>query len=71
MNSDETLKLIPKELENNSEFKQENIIASELEGTAKIRLEVIQSLLEPCDRVTYGERLRSGAQKLGISVRSV
>ncbi len=71
MNSDKTLELISKELESDSGTKQKNIIASELEGTAKIRLEVIQSLLEPCDRVTYGEILRSGVQKLGISVRSV
>ncbi|ELS02928.1 Mu transposase/integrase [Xenococcus sp. PCC 7305] len=71
MNNNKTLELISKELASNSDTKQENIIASELEGIAKIRLEVIQSLLEPCDRVTYGERLRAGAQKLGISVRSV
>ena len=71
MNKDQTLELISEKLESDSDTKQENIIASELEGTAKIRLKVIQSLLEPCDRVTYGERLRSGAQKLGISVRSV
>ncbi len=31
----------------------------------------IQSLLEPCDRATYGERLRAGAKKLDISVRSL
>ena len=71
MNNEKTLELISQELESDSDTKHENIIASELEGTAKIRLEVIQSLLKPCDRVTYGERLRSGAQKLGISVRSV
>ena len=71
MNKDQTLELISEKLEGDSDTKQENIIASELEGTAKIRLEVIQSLLEPCNRATYGERLRSGAQKLGISVRSV
>jgi putative transposase len=32
---------------------------------------IIKSLLEPCDRATYGERLREGAKKLGVSVRSV
>ena len=32
---------------------------------------MIQSLVEPCDRTTYGERLREGAKKLDISVRSV
>ncbi len=46
-------------------------IVSELSGEARVKLEVIQSLIEPCDRTTYGERLREGAKKLGISVRSV
>jgi putative transposase len=40
-------------------------VTSELEGVAKVRLEIIQSLLEPCDRAIYGERLR------GVSVRSL
>ena len=47
------------------------VIVSELSGEARVKLEVIQSLIEPCDRATYGERLREGAKKLGISVRSV
>lgn len=46
-------------------------IISELSGEASVKLEVIQSLIEPCDRTTYGQRLREGAKKLGISVRSV
>ena len=71
MNNDKTLELISEKLESDLDTKQEIIIASELEGTAKIRLEVIQSLLEPCDRSEYGERLRVGAKKLGVSVRSV
>ncbi|MGK7894412.1 MAG: Mu transposase C-terminal domain-containing protein [Xenococcus sp. (in: cyanobacteria)] len=71
MNNDKTLELISEKLVSDSGTKQKKIISSELVGTAKIRLEVIQSLLEPCDRATYGERLRAGAKKLGISVRSV
>ncbi|MDJ0531418.1 MAG: Mu transposase C-terminal domain-containing protein [Xenococcaceae cyanobacterium MO_207.B15] len=71
MNKDKTLELISEKLESDLDTKQEIIIASELEGTAKIRLEVIQILLEPCDRSEYGERLRVGAKKLGVSVRSV
>ena len=47
------------------------VIVSELSGEARVKLEVIQSLIEPCDRTTYGERLREGAKKLGVSVRSV
>jgi putative transposase len=46
-------------------------IVTELNPDGQLKLEVIQSLLEPCDRVTYGQRLRDGAQKLEISVRSV
>jgi putative transposase len=46
-------------------------IVSELSGEARVKLEVIQSLIEPCDRATYGEQLRAGAKKLGVSVRSV
>jgi putative transposase len=53
-----------------SPTSQEPIIC-ELSGEARVKLEVIQSLIEPCDRTTYGERLREGAKKLGVSVRSV
>lgn len=38
---------------------------------AKLKLEIIKSLLEPCDRQTYGERLKDAAKKLGKSVRTV
>jgi putative transposase len=50
---------------------EQQTIVTELNPEGKVKLEVIQSLLEPCDRVTYGQRLRDGAQKLEISVRSV
>ena len=53
------------------EQSQRNVISSEISGKAQLKLEIIQSLLEPCDRSTYGQRLRDGAEKLGISVRSV
>lgn len=46
-------------------------ISQELTEDAQRKLEVIQTLLEPCDRATYGERLREGARKLGLSIRSV
>jgi putative transposase len=46
-------------------------IPQDLSEEAQVKLEVIQTLLEPCDRWTYGERLKAGAQRLGISVRSV
>ena len=54
MNHDKTLELISKELESDSDTKQENIMASELGGLAKIKLEVIQSLLEPCGLAKRG-----------------
>ncbi|MCZ2206078.1 helix-turn-helix domain-containing protein [Cylindrospermopsis raciborskii] len=34
-------------------------------------MELIQKLLEPCDRQTYGERQREVAAKLGKSIRTV
>jgi len=45
-------------------------IVSELSGEARVKLDVILSLIEPCDRATYGERLREGAKKLGVSGRT-
>jgi hypothetical protein len=53
-----------------SEPEQQTIV-TELNLEGKVKPEVIQSSIEPCDRVTYGQRLRDGAQKLEISVRSV
>ena len=48
-----------------------NEIVAELDKEGQLRLEVIQALLEPCDRVTYGKRLREAAEKLGKSKRTV
>ncbi|HEY9769521.1 MAG TPA: helix-turn-helix domain-containing protein [Coleofasciculaceae cyanobacterium] len=70
MQNDDTIKEMSVENRLKAE-KKETFVTSELKEIAKVRLEVIQSLLEPCDRTTYGERLRSGAKKLGISVRSL
>ncbi|RZM78651.1 Mu transposase C-terminal domain-containing protein [Leptolyngbya iicbica] len=38
---------------------------------SRLKLEIIEKLSEPCDRKTYGERLRSAAQQLKCSVRTV
>jgi putative transposase len=54
-----------------SEVTQAATIVTELDDAARLKLEVIQSLIEPCDRLTYGQRQREGAKKLGISVRSI
>jgi putative transposase len=50
---------------------EKNVIATQLSEEAQVRLEVIQSLLEPCDRTTYGQKLREAAEKLGVSLRTV
>ncbi|NJL41948.1 MAG: DDE-type integrase/transposase/recombinase [Leptolyngbyaceae cyanobacterium SM1_4_3] len=42
-----------------------------IDEAGQLKLKVIQSLLEPCDRATYGQKLRDAAEKLGVSVRSV
>ncbi len=56
----------------NSVIEQEsNEVVSELDEQAKLKLEVIQTLLEPCDRKTYGKKLNEAAKKLGKSKRTV
>ena len=55
----------------NEETQITNSIPSDLSAEEGDRAEVIQTLLEPCDRATYGQKLRAGAEKLGISVRSL
>ncbi|MEP0802780.1 Mu transposase C-terminal domain-containing protein [Funiculus sociatus] len=47
-----------------------SVIVSELSDEALLKMEVIQSLLEPSDR-PVGERLQEAAAKLGKSVRTV
>lgn len=42
-----------------------------LSSQGRMQLEVISTLLEPCSREEYGIRLRAGADKLGVSVRTV
>lgn len=48
-----------------------NVILSELSDEAKLKMQVIQSLLEAGDRTTYAQKLKEGAEKLGKSVRTV
>ena len=48
-----------------------NTIITDLSDEAKLKMEVLQSLIEPCDRKTYGVKLRKAAQKLGKSIRTV
>ena len=37
----------------------------------RLKMEIVQSLTEPCDRVTYSKRKKAAAKKLGVSIRSV
>ncbi len=37
----------------------------------RLKMEIIQSLTEPCDRSTFSKRKKAAAKKLGVSVRSV
>lgn len=50
---------------------EQNIIVTELDDEAQLKVDVIQVLLEPCDRTTYGEKLREAAEKLNCDVRTV
>jgi putative transposase len=54
------------------DFVESNTIVAELASAeARLKLEIIQELSEPCDRKTYGKRLKSAAQRLNCSVRTV
>jgi putative transposase len=60
--------------ENNASPKvpsETNIIATELSAETQLTLEILQNLLEPCDRATYGQKLKEAAERLGVSVRTV
>ena len=50
---------------------EQNVIVTKLSDEGRLRMEVIQSLIEPYERATYGERLREAAAKLGKSERTV
>ncbi|WP_013324725.1 Mu transposase C-terminal domain-containing protein [Gloeothece verrucosa] len=64
------LSISPPPVEQNQD-DEENVIVSELSDEAELKMEVIQRLLEPCDRLTYGKRLKEAAEKLGKSKRTV
>jgi putative transposase len=58
---EEVTRCIQNDLESDSKLTPEQLV----------KLEVMMSLIEHCDRDEYGQRLRSAADRLGISVRSV
>lgn len=57
--------------DSSSNLTESNVIVTDLSNEAKLKMEVIQSLLEAGDRTTYAERLKEAAVKLGKSVRTV
>nr|WP_322714390.1 Mu transposase C-terminal domain-containing protein [Nostoc sp. ChiSLP03a] len=54
-----------------ADAKENNVIVTELSAEAKLRVEVLQNLIGPCDRKTYGIKLKQAAEKLGKTVRTV
>jgi putative transposase len=56
---------------NGDQEPETNEIVTKFSQDDRHLLEIIQILLEPCDRITYGERQREVAAKLGKSVRTV
>ena len=58
--------------ENSPKLKSENNeVVVEFDEEAQLKIEIIQTLLEPCDRATYGKKLKKAAEKLGKSKRTV
>jgi putative transposase len=56
------------------EFLDQRFVEDEelrLSGEQRLKLEIIRSLREPCDRLAYGKKLREAAKKLGKSERTV
>lgn len=56
---------------NSSASESNEIITDLASAEARLKLQVIQKLIEPCDRTTYGKRLQSAAETLNCSVRTV
>ncbi|WP_414513124.1 Mu transposase C-terminal domain-containing protein [Nostoc sp. PCC 9305] len=56
---------------NSDQEAEKDEIVTELSADDRHLLDLIQQLLEPCDRITYGEKQREVAAKLGKSVRTV
>ncbi len=56
---------------NEERAAENNVIVTKLSEEGQRKLVVIQRLIEPCDRNTYGQKLRKAAETLNCSVRSV
>lgn len=46
-------------------------IVTELSEEGRLKLQILETLMEPCNKGTYGQRLKEAAAKLNRSVRSV
>lgn len=57
--------------EEGNHLTEKNVIVTELSEDAKLKMEVIQSLMEPCDRTVYAKKLQQAAARLGKSIRTV
>ena len=69
MNNSESSTTPPVDVSSN--LTETNVIVDQLSDEAKLKMEVIQSLLSAGDHKTYAQRLKEGAAKLGKSVRTV
>ncbi|MBR8829675.1 MAG: hypothetical protein N5P05_001375 [Chroococcopsis gigantea SAG 12.99] len=63
-------KVTPK---NNPETSKGYLLPSDemITDDVKMKMDLIASLIEPCDRETYGQRKQAAAKQLGVTVRSV
>ncbi|WP_072619869.1 Mu transposase C-terminal domain-containing protein [Spirulina major] len=55
----------------NTGNQEAHAVITDFSEEERLKLEVIQSLMEPCDHATYGQKLKDAAQKLGKSKRTV
>ena len=55
----------------NDDKSDRHEIVTELSDEMKLRLEIVESLMEKCDRKTYSKKLKKAAKKLGKSKRTV
>ena len=51
----------------NSNNSDHHKIVTELSEEIKLKMEIIESLMEPCDRKTYSKKLKKASKKLGKS----
>jgi putative transposase len=55
----------------NDEVLETHVVTTELTEEGRLKLEIIQSLAEPCDRKTYSRKLKEATERLSCSTRTV